>query len=70
MLRLAYRAGNGDEQGKQRLKALAEKLGDLYQEERKRQSKQKPADGADDEVPEIPPLIVETEIFNPIGEGK
>ncbi len=70
VLRLAYRAGNGDEQGKQRLKALAEKLGDLYQEERKRQSKQKPADGADDEVPEIPPLIVETEIFKPVGEGK
>jgi uncharacterized repeat protein (TIGR01451 family) len=70
VLRLAYRAGNGDEQGKPRLKALAEKLGDLYQEERKRQSNQKPADGADEEVPEIPPLIVETEIFNPIGEGK
>lgn len=70
VLRLAYRAGNGDEQGKQRLKALAEKLGDLYQEERKRQLKQKPADGADDEVPEIPPLIVETEIFKPVGEGK
>jgi uncharacterized repeat protein (TIGR01451 family) len=70
VLRLAYRAGNGDEQGKPRLTTLAETLGDLYQEERKRQSNEKPADGTDEELPEIPPLIVETEIFNPIGEGK
>lgn len=70
VLRLAYRAVEGDEQGAARLKALAAQMGELYQEARKTKQGTNPSETEDEAPPEIPPLLVETEVFNQVREGK
>ncbi|MCE1172775.1 MAG: hypothetical protein LWW84_15915, partial [Azovibrio sp.] len=70
VLRLAYRAVEGDLQGKARMKALEERIGELYQEASKTRQGVSPSGNEDGEPPEIPPLLVETEVFNQVREGK
>lgn len=70
VLRLAYRAVEGDLQGKARMKALEERIGELYQEASETRQGVSPSGNEDGEPPEIPPLLVETEVFNQVREGK
>jgi len=69
VLRLAYRQQAGDTLGADRLKRLATQMGDMYQQNREAQREAVPPE-ASEEPPDIPPLLVETEVFNSMQEGK